>query len=397
MAVMSICSRSGVADAAPATGPMNAQSTPPAGDGTPKSTAHCDVDRLSDMISAHAPDGTYRFASAAARELLGYEPEELVGTWAYDLFHPDDVPKVTDVHRSVLDGAPATVVYRLRRKSGEYTWVETTTRIVEGDDGEASEIVCCTRPARTRTPHPDGASYDACVARIGGALQAQAIVPVFQPIVSLADGRTIAYEALARFPGDPAHPPDRWFADAWHVDLGIPLELLAVRAAISALPLLPPDVALCVNVSPETVATPGFRDALGDDAQRVIVEITEHRRLEESDFEARLAPLRAAGGRVAIDDFGAGHASLSQVLAVAPDWIKLDMTLTQRLDESPVARALAAALVSFAAEVGVRVIAEGVEQAQQVTTLEALGIRYAQGHHFGRPVAAELLPQRASA
>jgi EAL domain-containing protein (putative c-di-GMP-specific phosphodiesterase class I) len=169
-----------------------------------------------------------------------------------------------------------------------------------------------------------------------------------------------------------------------------------VRAAVGALPLLPPEAALCVNASPETVATPGFLGALGDAAHRVIVEITEHRRIEEANFERRLAPLRAAGGRVAIDDFGAGHASLSQVLAVAPDWIKLDLTLTQRLHESPIARALAAAVVSFGAEVGIDVIAEGVEDAHQVATLEALGIRYAQGHHFGRPApVGQLLDQAA--
>lgn len=380
---------------------MSTQSTPPPRNGpqrppTPANGRWEVADRLSDMISAHAPDGTYRFVSAAARELLGYEPEDLIGTWAYDYFHPDDVPKVSGAHRSVLDGAPATVVYRLRRKSGEYAWVETTTRIVDGEDGEACEIVCCTRPAREHVTRSQDESYDACVARIGGALQAEAIVPVFQPIVSLDDGRAVAYEALARFPGDPGHSPDRWFADAWHVDLGIPLELMAVRAALDRLPLLPPDVALCVNVSPETVATPGFRDALGDGTHRVVAEITEHRRLDDAAFQRKLAPLRAAGGRVAIDDFGAGHASLSQVLAVAPDWIKLDMSLTQQLDESPVARALAAAVVSFAAEVGVGVIAEGVEDASQVATLGALGIRYAQGHHFGRPAPVEALLERAA-
>ena len=380
---------------------MSAQSTPPPRNGPQRPPAPANgrwdvADRLSDMISAHAPDGTYRFVSAAVRELLGYEPEELVGTWAYDYFHPDDVPKVSGAHRSVLDGAPATVVYRLRRKTGEYAWVETTTRIVDGDDDEACEIVCCTRPAREHVAHPQDESYDVCVARIGGVLRAEAIVPVFQPIVALGDGRVVAYEALARFPGAPAHGPDRWFADAWNVDLGIPLELLAVRAALSALPLLPPDVALCVNVSPETVATRGFRDALGEDAHRVVAEITEHRRLDDAAFQRKLAPLREAGGRVAIDDFGAGHASLSQVLAVAPDWIKLDMSLTQQLDESPVARALAAAVVSFAAEVGIEVIAEGVEDAGQVATLVALGIRYAQGHHFGRPAPVEALLDRAT-
>jgi len=377
---------------------MSAHIRPPqrGGSGPASPVADWDVDRLSDMVSAHAPDGTYRFVSAAARELLGYEPEELIGTWAYDSIHPDDVGKVSGAHRSVLDGAPATVVYRLRRKGGGYAWVETTTRVVNDEEGAVREILCCTRPAREPRAHPGDESYDACVARIAGALQAEAIVPVFQPIVSLDDGRAVAWEALARFPGDPSHGPDRWFADAWSVELGVPLELLAVRAALASLPLLPPDALLCVNASPETVATPGFLAALGGDAHRVVAEITEHRRLDDGAFQRKLAPLRAAGGSVAIDDFGAGHASLSQVLAVAPDWIKLDMSLTQRLDESPVARALSAALASFAAEVGIEVVAEGVEDAAQLATLRELGIRYAQGHHFGRPGPVEALLRRAA-
>ena len=354
------------------------------------------ADQLGDMISAHAPDGTYRYVSAAARELLGYEPEELVGTWAYDLFHPDDVPKVSGAHSSVLGGAPATVVYRLRRKDGDYAWVETTTRVVADEHGEVREIVCCTRPARQATPHPDGESYAACVARVGEVLRTQAIATALQPIVDLDDGSVVAYEALARFPGDPAHSPDRWFADAWHVELGVPLELLAVRAALTTLPHLPADVALSVNASPETVAAPGFLAVLGDDAERIVVEITESRRLDDDAFARKLAPLRAAGVRVAIDDFGAGHASLSQVLAVSPDWIKLDLSLTRQLDDSPVARALAAAIVSFSAEVDVEVVAEGVEDAAQVETLHALGIRLAQGYRLGRPLPVEALLAQAA-
>lgn len=341
------------------------------------------------MISAHAPDGTYLYASAAAKDLLGYEPSELVGTWAYDLFHPDDVPKVGGAHRSALDGAPLTVVYRLRRKDGMYVWVETTTRIVLDAGGEVAEIMCCTRATVQPDTLPDGRDRDACLARLNDVIDGERITPVYQPIVALADGRVVAYEALARFPGDPAHTPDRWFADAWSVGLGVPLELLATRAAARALPHLPPDVTLSINASPVTVATHGFRDALGDSAHRVVVEITEHREIEEGDFRDKLAPLRAAGGRVAIDDFGAGYASLSHVLAVGPDWIKLDLSLTQHLAEDPVARALAAALVTFADEVGVGVVAEGVETAQQAETLVNIGIRHAQGYLFGHPQPLE--------
>ena len=79
----------------------------------------------------------------------------------------------------MLDGAPATVVYRLRRKAGDYAWVETTTRIVDGEDGEPTEIVCCTRLAREQSGDLQDESYDACVARIGGVLQAEARCPCF--------------------------------------------------------------------------------------------------------------------------------------------------------------------------------------------------------------------------
>jgi len=343
------------------------------------------TDRLGDMISAHAPDGTYRYASAASRELLGYEPSELVGTWAYDYFHPDDVPKVGGAHRSALDGAPLTVVYRLRRKAGDYLWVETTTRIATADDGEVIEIICCTRPARHAGEHVAGAEQELCLQRVTAVLDADAITPVYQPIVALDSGRTVAYEALARFPGSPTHTPDRWFADAWSVGLGVSLELAAARAATRVLPDLPKGVALSINASPATVATKGFRQALGDQTSRVVVEITEHRQIEDADFKRKLAPLRAAGGQVAIDDFGAGYASLSQVLAIAPEWIKLDLSLTQSLDQNPLARALAVALVSFADEVGLGVVAEGVETEEQVATLKRIGFRYAQGYFFGRP------------
>lgn len=349
------------------------------------------ADHLGEMISAHALDGTYRYVSAACRELLGYEPGELIGRWAYEDLHPDDVPKVRAAHRSVLDGAPATVVCRLRRKDGAYAWVETTTRAVRHELGAVREIVCCTRPARDAPAHPTGESYEACVARVSRVMRTEAVTTLLQPIVSLVDGHVVAYEALTRFPGRPSRPPDRWFSDAWHVDLGIPLELLAVRTALEVLPHLPADVSLCVNASAETVAAPGFLAALGGDAERVIVEVAEHRQLEDAAFARSVAPLRAAGGRLAIDDFGAGHASLSQVLAVSPDWIKLDLSLTGQVGASPVAQALASALVAFAAEVGLEVIAEGVEDAAQLETLRAIGIRYGQGYHLGRPAPLDAL------
>ncbi len=229
------------------------------------------------------------------------------------------------------------------------------------------------------------------LARVTGVLAREAIRPLLQPIVELDSGRVVAYEALARFPGEQSQAVERWFADAWHVNLGVPLELLAIRAALATLPQLPPEVSLSVNASPETVAAPGFLEALGGSAERVVVEITEQRRLDDDGFARTLAPLRAAGVRVAIDDFGAGYASLSQVLAIAPDCIKLDLSLTRQLDDNRVARALVRAIVAFTDEAGIEVVAEGIEEEAQLATLRDLGIRRAQGYHLGRPMALELL------
>jgi len=349
------------------------------------------ADRLGDMISAHAPDGTYRYASAASRDLIGYEPGELVGNWAYDYFHPDDVPKVGVAHRSALSGAPFTITYRLRHKSDHYVWVETTNRIIT-EGGEVVEILCCTRPApqRESVDTMDDEERDACVRRVNGILANEAIRPVYQPIVELASGRTIGYEALSRFPGDQAHTPDRWFDDAWRVGLGIPLELLAARLAAAALPRLPAEVGLSINASPPAVAAQGFLQCLGGDVKNVAVEVTEH--LQVGDFDEmrlKLAPLREAGGQVAIDDFGAGYASLRHILNVSPDWIKLDISLTESIADNRVAQALISAVVSFAERTEVRVVAEGIESAAELKILEGMGIRYGQGFHLGRPAALD--------
>src|SRR3954470_3692506 len=138
------------------------------------------ADHLGDMISAHSPDGTYRYVSAASKELLGYEPDELIGTSAYDHFHPDDAAKVGVAHRSTLEGAPYTVAYRLRRKDNEYVWVETTTRIITDPGTNAvTEILCSTRALvdRRSVEALSSQEYQQAVNRIQGILDGELIEP----------------------------------------------------------------------------------------------------------------------------------------------------------------------------------------------------------------------------
>jgi PAS domain S-box-containing protein len=371
----------------------------PARDWTSTESASREMaDLLGDMISAHAPDGTYKYVSAAARELLGYEPSELTGTWAYDYFHPDDVSRISLAHQSILGGAPYTVAYRMRRKSGEWLWVETTTRVIVDDEREPVEILCSTRAIESRQTIERITSEEHAqwLERIREVLRDESIDIVFQPVLELESGEPIAVEALSRFPGDPSLTPDRWFGQAWEVGLGVPLELLALRRAASALPQLPADIGLSVNASPPTVASEAFLRCF-EATDRVTVELTEHLQIQDyKSFASALHPMRQAGGQVAIDDFGAGYASLRHILRLRPEWIKLDISLTERIDEHPMAHAMAGALASFAKDVGLQVVAEGIETEEELDALTDVGFRYGQGFYFGVPAPLEEVLEQVS-
>jgi EAL domain-containing protein (putative c-di-GMP-specific phosphodiesterase class I) len=233
----------------------------------------------------------------------------------------------------------------------------------------------------------DQAAHQATLDLVRAVLSGDAMHMVFQPVVDTASEVIIGYEALARFAVEPQRGPDKWFADASAVGLGPALELAAVSRALDALPDLPEQAFLAVNVSPETLlgaelvalATP-------DIAPRVVLELTEHNPIEDYAPVIRaLAPLRSRGVRLAVDDTGAGYASLRHILALSPDIIKLDLSLVRDINHDAARRALAAALTSFASDTGTGLIAEGVETADQLATLTSLGIRWAQGYYLGRP------------
>jgi EAL domain-containing protein (putative c-di-GMP-specific phosphodiesterase class I)/DNA-binding NarL/FixJ family response regulator len=213
-----------------------------------------------------------------------------------------------------------------------------------------------------------------------------------QAIVTLADERAHGYEALARFPGHPDPGPDVWFAEAHRADVGVEMERLAVRSALAELDRLPSDAFLAVNVSPDTAVSPGLRDdILAGDAARVVLELTEHAPVHDyAALSAALAELRGFGTKVAVDDCGAGFTSLRHVALIAPDYLKLDMVLCRDVRE-PARAALARALVSFAQETGSVVIAEGIEQRDDLEALRELGVEMGQGYLLSRPVAADSL------
>jgi PAS domain S-box-containing protein len=209
--------------------------------------------------------------------------------------------------------------------------------------------------------------------------------PVFQPIVDLGTGAVVGVEALTRFTAEPMQSPDKWFAAAASVGLGTELELATLEGALAQLSNIPARAYLSVNVSPAALAavTPLLRTV---DGPRLVVEVTEHEVVE--DYEALMrttAELRARGVRFAIDDAGAGYSSLSHVLSLLPDIVKLDMTITRGVDDDLARQALARALVEFGGKLGVTIVAEGVETIEELRTLSGIGVSGGQGYFLAHP------------
>ena len=212
---------------------------------------------------------------------------------------------------------------------------------------------------------------------------------VYQPIYDLESRRLAGVEALSRFATTPRVTPDVWFNEAAALGVGPRLESSAIRSALTALETLPEDAYVAVNGSPELVSSGELPALLQSvDISRVVLELTEHASVTDyHELTGALAPLRALGLRIAIDDAGAGYASMRHILSIEPDLVKLDISLTRGIDQDRKRRALASALIAFARETDMGIVAEGVETAAELHTLQSLGAKRAQGYHLARPMA----------
>ncbi len=234
---------------------------------------------------------------------------------------------------------------------------------------------------------PGASDAVATQARIHHVLATAGFSFAGQPIVSLDSGQVFAVESLARFPGEPPLSPDIWFEQAASIGLGVEFDLGAFAASLKLLDNLPPPCQLSINLGPQALSSPRLPRLLrASQPGRIIIELTEHMVIHDyPQLRCSVEHIRELGTQLAIDDTGAGFASLAHIVNLAPDLIKLDRGLTRGVHSDPARRAVAQSLVSLAHDIGAHVVAEGIETEEELAVVRDLGISYAQGYLLGRP------------
>ena len=212
----------------------------------------------------------------------------------------------------------------------------------------------------------------------------------FQPIVDLNRGTVAGYEVLARPAGPPATSPDRWFAAAGHHGMADAFEAAVLSRTLGARAATPPNCFLSINVSPDALVRDEVQ-TLFDGVDRLdatVIEVTEQAAVDDYDLlEDALDRLRAKGALIAVDDAGAGYASLSHVTRLRPSFVKLDRGLVTDCDTDPAKFAALEMLGTLAGRIDAWVVGEGLERRGELDALLVAGVPLGQGYHLARPGA----------
>lgn len=226
----------------------------------------------------------------------------------------------------------------------------------------------------------------------------ESLTTVFEPIVRLGSNEVIGYEALSRGPaGTGLETPFALFATAELADREYELDSLCRRRALANARGINPEQLLFLNILPTCIQDPDFQAArvretlasLGLGPRNLVLEISERQAISNFPiFREAIDHFSGLGFRIALDDTGAGFSSLEAALELQPDFLKIDMSLVRSIEESPEKQEVLRGLQSLSAKMGSRVIAEGIETAQELAAILALGIECGQGFYLGRGTAS---------
>ena len=247
--------------------------------------------------------------------------------------------------------------------------------------------LCDARFEQERTRRDRGAMLDKI-------LLEQTVKTVFEPIVRLATHAVLGYEALSRGPaGTGLETPFALFATAELIDREYELDSLCRRRALANARGIDPEQLLFLNILPTCIQDPDFQAAhvretlaeLGLGPRNLVLEISERQAISNFPiFREAIDHFSGLGFRIALDDTGAGFSSLEAALELQPDFLKIDMSLVRSIEESPEKQEILRGLQSLAARMGSQVIAEGIETAEELVAILALGIEFGQGFYLGR-------------
>lgn len=237
--------------------------------------------------------------------------------------------------------------------------------------------------------------------RLRDAVREDGLAVHYQPIVALDSGQVTAYEALVRWLDGPrgCTDPASFIPVAEEMGVIVPLGRSVLRRACCEArrwaPSGPGAPAVHVNVSPVELCDPefpaGVADALRDTglpAQRLVLEVTEGAVMDDLvQSVAILEQLRELGVVLALDDFGTGYSSLRRLRALPVEWLKVGEPFVHNVGGASADRPFLRMILELASDLGLRVIAEGVESRAQLTALRELGCGFGQGFHLGPPAA----------
>jgi EAL domain-containing protein (putative c-di-GMP-specific phosphodiesterase class I) len=236
------------------------------------------------------------------------------------------------------------------------------------------------------------------IADLKATIREGAVYMEYHPIIITKSEEIYGYEALARGVRRELRSPDVLFEVAAEADLLWELgRLLRARAIEGISKTIRDDQFLFLNVDPNDFDDPVFREldpvALGlESSSHIVLEITERTAIKDYPrFQGYLADFRARGFRFAVDDAGSGYAGLGSIANLAPDYIKLDISLISNIDTNFLKQNLVETMVNFAETQGAQVIAEGVERREEFETIRNLGVHLTQGFLFHRPKPADAI------
>ena len=386
--------------------------------GDPFGVLFVDLDRfkvVNDSLGHDAGDRLLEAVASRLRRALGAYEDALVARLGGDEFGVivptaggdaegagravlDALAEPVDLgERSVLPGASVGVV-----EGGEaYALREALLRDAD------TAMYAAKRAGRGVVAVFDPSMHEAAAARFGlehdlrEAVAGDQLRAVFQPIVDLSSGGVVGFESLVRW----AHPergllgPGEFLPVAEEVGLVPDVDRWVLDETCREIgrwaPHLDPDALLwvSVNCSDRTFLSAGLAErargaaeAAGLDPGRLVLELTERALVDADAAREALAAVRAAGLQLCVDDFGSGYSSLGLLHALPVDGLKIDRSFVSDLGASRAARSVVRAVVQIANDLGLRVVAEGIETEAQLAVLRELGCPLGQGYLFSKPV-----------